>query len=241
MAIRSGCPRFRLPDCRRCGEKLICESLSSAKCTPDDLATILKRVSPFKELANKAATFRQARYRALEELNPPAGKPVRYTWDPPETAPKGGSMFLAMIQRVECGWRLFLCTTRWQKKPRRFCGLEPNYRLIAQGRLIQPALLPATEEPARAAAGGHNRDQANTDGAETVGRGEARLKIHGDADEVGRGSFVVHGFRITREHGHTRFFNRHAGSRCCRHRADAPKCSVPCHWRCALSITCGKY
>jgi hypothetical protein len=27
---------------------------------PDDLATTLKRVSPFKELANKAATFRQA-------------------------------------------------------------------------------------------------------------------------------------------------------------------------------------
>ena len=38
------------------------------KAHPDDLATILKRVSPFKELANKAATFRQARYRALEEL-----------------------------------------------------------------------------------------------------------------------------------------------------------------------------
>jgi hypothetical protein len=36
------------------------------KAHPDDLATILKRVSPFKELANKAATFPQARYRALE-------------------------------------------------------------------------------------------------------------------------------------------------------------------------------
>ena len=48
--------------------KLICESPSTAKRSPDDLATILKRVSPFKELANKAATFRQARYRALEEL-----------------------------------------------------------------------------------------------------------------------------------------------------------------------------
>ena len=45
--------------------KLICESPSSAKRIPDDLATILKRVSPFKELANKAATFRQARYRAV--------------------------------------------------------------------------------------------------------------------------------------------------------------------------------
>jgi hypothetical protein len=40
--------------------KLICESPSSAKGMPDDLATILKRVSAFKELANKAATFRQA-------------------------------------------------------------------------------------------------------------------------------------------------------------------------------------
>src|SRR6516225_9903541 len=46
--------------------KLICESPSTAKRIPGDLATILKR--PFKELANKAATFRQARYRALEEL-----------------------------------------------------------------------------------------------------------------------------------------------------------------------------
>jgi len=69
MAIRYGRPRFRLPDCkRRRRAKLICESPSSAKRIPDDLATILKRVSPFKELANKAATFRQARYRALEEL-----------------------------------------------------------------------------------------------------------------------------------------------------------------------------
>jgi hypothetical protein len=42
--------------------KLICESPSSAKRIPDDLATIPKRVSPFKELANKAATFRRARY-----------------------------------------------------------------------------------------------------------------------------------------------------------------------------------
>src|SRR5215467_9678428 len=48
--------------------KLICESPSTAKRIPDDRATILKRVSPFKELANKAATFRQARHRALEEL-----------------------------------------------------------------------------------------------------------------------------------------------------------------------------
>jgi hypothetical protein len=58
MAIRIGCPRFRLPDCKRCG--LIRESPSSAKRIPDDLATILKRVSPFKELANEGATFRQA-------------------------------------------------------------------------------------------------------------------------------------------------------------------------------------
>ena len=46
--------------------KLICESPSTAKRIPGDLATILKR--PFKELANKADTLRQARYRALEEL-----------------------------------------------------------------------------------------------------------------------------------------------------------------------------
>jgi hypothetical protein len=39
---------------------LIRESPSSAKRIPDDLATILKRVSPFKELANEGATFRQA-------------------------------------------------------------------------------------------------------------------------------------------------------------------------------------
>jgi hypothetical protein len=54
--------------------KLICESPSSAKRIPDDLATSLKRVSPFKGLANKAATFRQARYRAPEESkNHPSG------------------------------------------------------------------------------------------------------------------------------------------------------------------------
>jgi hypothetical protein len=48
--------------------KLIGESSSSAKRIPDNVVTILKRVSPLKELANKAATFGQARYRALEEL-----------------------------------------------------------------------------------------------------------------------------------------------------------------------------
>jgi hypothetical protein len=35
--------------------------------------------------------------------------------------------------------------------------------------------------------------------AGTSRRLSALLKIHGDADDVGRGSFVVHGFRITRE------------------------------------------
>jgi len=41
--------------------ELTCESPSSAKRIPDGLATILKRVLPFKELANNAAT-------ALKEL-----------------------------------------------------------------------------------------------------------------------------------------------------------------------------
>ena len=46
------------------------ESPSTAMRLPDDLATILNRLSPFKELANNAATFRQAplRVRAPEEL-----------------------------------------------------------------------------------------------------------------------------------------------------------------------------
>jgi hypothetical protein len=74
-------------------------------------------------------------------------------WYLPETAPKNGSTFLATIQRVECGWRPFLYTTLWQKKPRRFCGVEPNYRLITRAPLMQPALVGKTEAATRVANG----------------------------------------------------------------------------------------